>query len=107
MPLYEVMEKIFMSKKLVMLLDGVLVRPSESGSGNGFGIQLPEKQKPTEGIVLEVGPGALSSDGKLIPMSVRKDCRVIYRKWAGTEVKFNGEDLMVMKESDIIGIIEE
>lgn len=96
-----------MSKKLKVLHDSVLIRPEESSENNG-GIMLPDsaKQKPTEGKVIEVGTGTRDSNGTHIPMSVKKGDKVMYRKWAGTEVKLNGEDLMVMKESDIVGIIE-
>lgn len=99
-----------MNKKLKVLHDSVLIRPEDDSTGNGGngGIMLPDsaKQKPTEGKVLEVGEGSRDGDGKIIPSSLKKGDRVMYRKWAGTEIKFNGEDLVVMKESDIIGIIE-
>ena len=97
-----------MAQKLTVLHDSVLIRPIEE-SNSGGGIILPDsaKQKPTEGIVIGTGPGARDTSGKVIPMSIKEKHRVMYRKWAGTEVKINDEDLMVMKESDIIGIIEE
>ena len=97
-----------MTKKLTVLHDSVLIKQTEE-SNSGGGIMLPDsaKQKPTEGIVIGVGPGARDNNGQIVPMSVKENQRVVYRKWAGTEVKISGEDLMVMKESDIIGIIEE
>ncbi|MBQ4874574.1 MAG: co-chaperone GroES [Rickettsiaceae bacterium H1] len=96
-----------MTKKLKVLSDTVLIGLTEDSNTSG-GIMLPDsaKQKPTEGTVMEVGPGRRDSNGKLIPMELKKGDSVMYRKWAGTEVKFDDKDYVVMKESDVVGIIE-
>ncbi|MDB1135187.1 co-chaperone GroES [Candidatus Anaplasma sp. TIGMIC] len=88
---------------LAMLHDNVLVEALED-SNSSSPIQLPDsaKKKPTKGKVVCVGPGALNSDGKTMPMSVKQGDCVYYRQWAGNEVEFNGKKFMVMKESDII-----
>ena len=71
------------------------------------GIILPDsaQEKPMEGVILETGTGYINDNGDTRPLAVKKGDKVLFSKWAGTEVKINGEDLMVMKESDIIGII--
>ncbi|MGE5722258.1 MAG: co-chaperone GroES, partial [Sphingomonadales bacterium] len=72
------------------------------------GIIIPDtaKEKPQEGEVVAVGPGALDENGKLIELSVSPGERILFGKWSGTEVKIDGEDLLIMKESDILGVIE-
>jgi chaperonin GroES len=72
------------------------------------GIIIPDtaKEKPQEGEVIAVGPGARDEAGKLIPLDVKAGDRVLFGKWSGTEVKIDGEDLLIMKESDIMGVIE-
>ena len=94
--------------KVKPLGDRVLVKPVEEEEQVKGGIIIPDtaKEKPGEGKVLAVGPGARSDDGKLIPMDVKKGQRILFGKWSGTEVKVDGEDLMIMKESDIMGIVE-
>jgi chaperonin GroES len=72
------------------------------------GIIIPDtvKEKPQEGEVMAVGPGARDESGKLLPLDLKKGDRVLFGKWSGTEVKIDGEDLLIMKETDIMGVIE-
>jgi chaperonin GroES len=90
------------------LHDRVLVKPLEQETKTAGGIIIPDtaKEKPMEGKVIAVGPGARGEDGKLQKLDVKKGDRILYGKWSGTEIKVSGEDLLVMKESDIMGIIE-
>ena len=90
------------------LHDRVLVRRSEEDERTAGGIIIPDtvKEKPMEGKVVAVGPGARDENGKLVPLSVKVGDRVLFGKWSGTEVKIDGEDLSIMKESDIFGIVE-
>ncbi len=96
-----------MSTTIKMLHDYVLVKPDDKRSSAG-GIMLPEsaKEEPTEGVVLEVGPGAFNQAGNRLPMSIEKDNRVLYNKWSGKKVKRDGEDLVVMRESEIVAIVK-
>ena len=73
------------------------------------GIIIPDtaKEKPSQGEVISVGPGGRVESGKLIPIDIKAGDRVLFGKWSGTEVKIDGEDLLIMKESDILGIVEE
>src|SRR5690606_563597 len=89
------------------LHDRVVVRRVESEEKTAGGIIIPDtaKEKPSEGEVLSVGPGARDETGKLVPLDVKAGDRVLFGKWSGTEVKLNGQDLLIMKESDIMGII--
>ncbi|RIK83936.1 MAG: co-chaperone GroES [Hyphomicrobiales bacterium] len=89
------------------LHDRVVVRRVESEEKTAGGIIIPDtaKEKPQEGEVISVGSGARDESGKLIPLDVKAGDRVLFGKWSGTEVKLNGEDLLIMKESDILGII--
>ena len=89
------------------LHDRVVVRRVQSEEKTAGGIIIPDtaKEKPSEGEVVAVGEGARKDSGELIPMSVKAGDRVLFGKWSGTEVKLNGEDLLIMKESDIMGII--
>jgi chaperonin GroES len=89
------------------LHDRVVVRRVESESKTAGGIIIPDtaKEKPQEGEIVAVGSGARDEAGKLIPLDVKAGDRVLFGKWSGTEVKLNGEDLLIMKESDIMGII--
>ncbi|QQR68278.1 MAG: co-chaperone GroES [Alphaproteobacteria bacterium] len=91
------------------LHDRVVVRRVDGDSKTVGGIIIPDtaKEKPQEGEVLAVGPGARDEDGKYIPMEVKSGDRVLFGKWSGTEVKIDGEDFLIMKESDIMGIIEK
>jgi chaperonin GroES len=90
------------------LHDRVLVEPLEQEETTAGGIIIPDtaKEKPMEGKVVSVGAGVRGDDGKLNPLDVKKGDRVLYGKWSGTEVKIDGEDLLIMKESDILGIIQ-
>jgi len=90
------------------LHDRVLVRRLEQDEKTSGGIIIPDtaKEKPQEGEVLAVGPGGRKEDGTLVPMSVAKGDRILFGKWSGTEVKIDGEELLIMKESDIMGVIE-
>jgi chaperonin GroES len=90
------------------LHDRVVVRRVEQEEKSAGGIIIPDtaKEKPMEGEVVAVGPGGRDEDGELIPMDVKPGDRVLFGKWSGTEVKLDGEDLLIMKESDIMGVIE-
>ncbi|TIR80064.1 MAG: co-chaperone GroES [Mesorhizobium sp.] len=89
------------------LHDRVVVRRVESESKTAGGIIIPDtaKEKPQEGEIIAVGSGARDESGKLVPLDVKAGDRILFSKWSGTEVKLNGEDLLIMKESDIMGII--
>jgi chaperonin GroES len=89
------------------LHDRVLVRRVEAEEKTAGGIIIPDsaKEKPAEGEIVSVGTGARSEDGKVTPLDVKAGDRVLFGKWSGTEVKVDGEDLLIMKESDILGII--
>jgi chaperonin GroES len=89
------------------LHDRVLIRRVESEERTKGGILIPDtaKEKPQEGEVVAAGPGARGDDGKLQPMDVKAGDRVLFGKWSGTEVKLDGEELLIMKESDIMGVI--
>jgi chaperonin GroES len=91
------------------LHDRVLVRRVEQEEKTSGGIIIPDtaKEKPMEGEVIAVGPGGRDETGKLIPLDVKVGDRVLFGKWSGTEVKIDGEELLIMKESDIMGVIEE
>ena len=90
------------------LHDRVVVRRVEEDAKTAGGIIIPDtaKEKPMQGEIIAVGPGARDEHGKLVPLDVRKGDRVLFGKWSGTEVKIDGEELLIMKESDILGIIE-
>ncbi|MCD7059204.1 MULTISPECIES: co-chaperone GroES [Pelagibacterium] len=90
------------------LHDRVVVRRVESEEKTAGGIIIPDtaKEKPSEGVIVSVGPGARDDAGKVAPLDVKAGDRVLFGKWSGTEVKINGEDLLIMKESDIMGVIE-
>jgi chaperonin GroES len=90
------------------LHDRVLVRRIEGIEKTAGGIIIPDtaKEKPQEGEVIAAGSGVKNEDGKLTPLDVKAGDRILFGKWSGTEVKVDGEDLLIMKESDILGIIE-
>jgi chaperonin GroES len=90
------------------LHDRVLVRRIEGIEKTAGGIIIPDtaKEKPQEGEVIAAGAGAKGEDGKVTPLDVKAGDRILFGKWSGTEVKVDGEDLLIMKESDILGIIE-
>src|SRR3954462_231256 len=90
------------------LHDRVVVRRVESEERTAGGIIIPDtaKEKPQEGEVIAVGPGARDESGKLIPLDVKAGDRILFGKWSGTEVKIDGQDYLIMKEPDVMGIIE-
>jgi chaperonin GroES len=90
------------------LHDRVLVRRIEGVEKTAGGIIIPDtaKEKPQEGEVIAAGSGLKAEDGKITPLDVKAGDRILFGKWSGTEVKIDGEDLLIMKESDILGIIE-
>jgi chaperonin GroES len=90
------------------LHDRLVVRRIESDEKTKGGIIIPDtaKEKPQEGEVIAVGPGARDESGKLVPLDLKAGDRVLFGKWSGTEIKVDGEDLLIMKESDIMGVIE-
>jgi chaperonin GroES len=90
------------------LHDRVLIKRTEQDNKTAGGIIIPDtaKEKPVEGEVMAAGSGARTEDGNVIPLEVKTGDRVLFTKWAGTEVTINGEELLVMKESDIVGIVE-
>ena len=89
------------------LHDRVLVKPLEADTKTAGGIIIPDtaQEKPQEGKVVAVGAGKRGDDGSITPMDVKKGDRILYGKWSGTEVKIDGKDMMIMSESDIMGII--
>ena len=90
------------------LQDRVLVRRIEQEEKTAGGIIIPDtaKEKPQEGEVVSVGGGVRGDDGKIHPLDVKAGDRILFGKWSGTEVKLDGEDLIIMKESDILGVVE-
>ena len=90
------------------LHDRVLVRRIEADEKTAGGIIIPDtaKEKPQEGEVIAVGPGARDEGGKLVELDVKVGDRILFGKWSGTEIKLNGEDLIIIKESDVMGVIE-
>jgi chaperonin GroES len=90
------------------LHDRVLVRRIEQQEKTAGGIIIPDtaKEKPQEGEVIAAGSGVKTEDGRLLPLDVKAGDRILFGKWSGTEVRVDGEDLLIMKESDILGIVE-
>ena len=90
------------------LHDRVVVRRIEEDTKTAGGIIIPDtaKEKPMQGEVIAVGPGARDEAGKLVPLAVKKGDRVLFGKWSGTEVKIGGDEVLIMKESDILGVLE-
>src|SRR5215204_3255130 len=91
------------------LHDRIVVRRIEAQEKSAGGIIIPDtaKEKPQEGEVVAVGPGARDESGKLVALDVKAGDRVLFGKWSGTEVRIDGEDLLIMKESDIMGVVEQ
>ena len=91
------------------LQDRVLIRRIEQDEKTAGGIIIPDtaKEKPMEGEIVAVGPGARGEDGTLHPLDVKKGDRILFGKWSGTEIKLDGEELIIMKESDVMGIIDK
>ena len=94
--------------KLRPLHDRVLVRRVDQEAKTTGGIIIPDtaQEKPMEGEVIAAGPGARGEDGKVHPLDVKTGDRVLFGKWSGTEIKIDGEELMILKESDVMGIVE-
>jgi chaperonin GroES len=90
------------------LHDRVVVRRIEGEEKTKGGIIIPDtaKEKPQEGEVIAVGPGARDESGKLVPLDLKAGDRILFGKWSGTEVKIDGEELLIMKESDVMGVVE-
>jgi chaperonin GroES len=90
------------------LHDRVVIRRVEEDAKTSGGIIIPDtaKEKPMQGEVVAVGPGARDESGKVVPLDVKAGDRVLFGKWSGTEVKIDGDELLIMKESDILGVIE-
>ncbi len=90
------------------LHDRVVVRRIDSEGKSAGGIIIPDtaQEKPQEGEIVAAGPGARDETGKLTPLDVKAGDRILFGKWSGTEVKIDGEDLLIMKESDVMGVIE-
>ncbi|OAB55907.1 co-chaperone GroES [Phormidium willei BDU 130791] len=90
------------------LHDRVVVEPLEEEEKTAGGIIIPDsaKEKPMQGKVIAVGPGSRGDDGKVTALDVKKNDRVLYGKWSGTEVKIDGKNLLIMRESDIMGVLE-
>jgi chaperonin GroES len=91
------------------LHDRVLVRRIESGENTAVGIIIPDtaKEKPQEGEILAVGPGVRDKDGNLVALDVKVGDHVLFAKWGGTDIKIDGEEHLILKESDILGIVEK
>ena len=89
------------------LHDRIVVTRVDADDKTAGGIIIPDtaKEKPTEGEVIAVGPGGRDESGKLIPIDLKEGDRVLFGKWSGTEVKIDGQDLLIMKESDILGVV--
>ena len=90
------------------LHDRILVSRTEEATTTTGGIIIPDtaKEKPMEGIVLETGPGARDDSGKLVPLDVKPGDRILFGKWSGTEVKVDGQELLIMNEADVLGVIK-
>jgi chaperonin GroES len=91
------------------LHDRVVVRRIEADEKTAGGIIIPDtaKEKPMEGEVVAVGPGARNEQGQLVPMDLKAGARILFGKWSGTEVKIDGEELLIMKESDVMGVLDK
>jgi chaperonin GroES len=90
------------------LHDRVVIRRIEEESKTAGGIFIPDtaKEKPMEGEIIAVGPGARDEKGTLVPLDVKKGDHILFGKWSGSEIKLDGEDLLIMKESDVMGVID-
>ena len=108
-PSQEILSQKETSMKLRPLQDRVLIRRVDPETKTAGGIFIPDtaQEKPMEGEVVAVGPGTRDDAGKLHPLDVKASDRVLFGKWSGTEVKLDGEDLMIMKETDIMGLIDQ
>ena len=95
--------------KITPLQDRVVIRRLDENTKTAGGIIIPDtaKEKPSEGIVEAVGPGMVTPDGKSVPMTVKVGDKVLFGKWAGTEIKVNGEDRLIIKEPEILAIVAD
>ena len=94
--------------KFKPLLDRVVLKRVEEENRTAGGLIIPDtaKEKPSQGIVVAVGPGGRDEDGKLVAMTLKEGDKVLFGKWSGTEIKIDGENLLIMKETEILGILE-
>lgn len=94
--------------KFKPLLDRVAIQRIEEEKRTAGGLIIPDtaKEKPSQGVVVAVGPGGRDEDGKAIAMTLKEGDRVLFGKWSGTEIKIDGQDLLIMKESEVLGILE-
>ncbi|MDR2901487.1 MAG: co-chaperone GroES [Lactobacillales bacterium] len=94
--------------KFKPLLDRVVIKRVEEEKKTAGGLIIPDtaKEKPSQGLVVAVGPGGRDEDGKTVQMTLKEGDRVLFGKWSGTEIKLDGQDLLIMKETEILGIIE-
>ena len=94
--------------KFKPLLDRVVLKRVEEENRTAGGLIIPDtaKEKPSQGIVVAVGPGGRDDDGKLVAMTLKEGDRVLFGKWSGTEIKIDGQDLLIMKENEVLGILE-
>ena len=95
--------------KFKPLLDRVVLRRIEEEKKTAGGLIIPDtvKEKPSQGVVIAVGPGGRDDEGKPVTMTLKEGARVLFGKWSGTEIKLNGEDLLIMREADVLGVIED
>ena len=98
-----------MAVKVKPLADRVLVKPMEEKEMKKGGIIIPDtaKERPMEGEIVATGPGKVGDDGKIIPLSVKKGDKVLYGKYSGTEIKLDGQDYLLMREDDVLGLLEK
>ena len=94
--------------KFKPLLDRVVLKRVEEENRTAGGLIIPDtaKEKPSQGVVVAVGPGGRDEDGKLVAMTLKEGDRVLFGKWSGTEIKIDGETLLIMKETEVLGILE-
>lgn len=94
--------------KFKPLLDRVVIQRVEDENKTAGGIIIPDtaKEKPSQGIVIAVGPGGRDEDGKVVQMTLKVGDRVLFGKWSGTEIKVDGEQLLIMRETDVLGVLE-
>lgn len=94
--------------KFKPLLDRVVLKRIEEENKTAGGLIIPDtaKEKPSQGIVVAVGPGGRDDDGKIVAMTLKEGDKVLFGKWSGTEIKIDGENLLIMKENEILGILE-
>ncbi len=91
------------------LLDRVVIKRIEEDNKTAGGLIIPDtaKEKPSQGVIVAVGPGGRDDEGKLVTMTLKEGDRILFGKWAGTEIKINGENLLIMRESDVLGVLED